>query len=235
MKDEKSLPAGRQAVVLLSGGLDSATALYLAKNSGFKCFCLIFDYGQRHRKEISSAKEIAKAAGSSYKILKINLPWKGSALLDKKVKVPKPVNSSTRKPANLIPVTYVPGRNIIFLSFALSYAEAIKAKAIFIGAHCQDYSGYPDCRPQFYRAFYRVSQTGTRAGSENHPVKIISPLINKTKAQIIKLGQRLKVPFKLTWSCYRGLRHPCGKCDSCKFRIKGFKEAGIKDPAIYES
>ncbi len=127
----------------------------------------------------------------------------------------------------MIPATYVPGRNIIFLSFALSFAEAISAKAIFIGAHSQDYSGYPDCRPEFYQAFRKVSLSGTKAGLQNKGIKIITPLIYKNKAQIIKMGNRLGVPFALTWSCYRGGKEPCGKCDSCYYRIKGFKETGI--------
>jgi len=215
---------------LLSGGLDSATTLYFARSQGYKCFCLIFDYGQRHKREIESAKKIARAANCPYKIIKINLPWKGSALLDKKIKIPKLANLRTCELANKIPSTYVPARNIIFLSFALSFAETIGAKAIFIGAHSQDYSGYPDCRPEFYRAFDRVISVGTKSGVEKKEIKIRTPLIDKTKAQIIRLGKKLGVPFELTWSCYEGGRVPCGKCDSCYFRAKGFKEAGIPDP-----
>ena len=214
----------RKAVVLLSGGLDSATTLYIAQKEGFSCFCLIFDYGQRHRREIESAKRIARRAGCRFRIIKINLPWKGSSLLDKKAFIPKRVKG--------IPSTYVPGRNIIFLSFALSYAKAIGASKIFIGAHTEDYSGYPDCRPEFYRAFNLASARGTKAGIENKKIEIKTPLINKSKAQIIEMGRTLGVPFQLTWSCYRGGRHPCGVCDSCYFRAKGFKEAGIKDPLL---
>ncbi len=220
--------ANNIAVVLLSGGLDSATTLYFAKSKGFKCRCLIFDYGQRHSKEIESAKRIARRVNCPYRVLKINLPWKGSSLLDKKIRIPD--NLRTRELANsqAIPCTYVPGRNIIFLSFALSYAEAIKAGAIFIGAHAQDYSGYPDCRPGFFNAFKKVVSSGTRAGVYGKRIQIKAPLINKTKADIIKLGVRLGVPFHLTWSCYKGGRKPCGECDSCYYRIKGFKEAGIE-------
>ncbi len=221
MKNEK-------AIVLLSGGLDSATTLYLAKKKGYKCFCLIFDYGQRHRREIKSARRIAQSANCKSQIVKINLPWKGSALLDKKVKLPI---TDYRLPI-IIPSTYVPGRNIIFLSFALSYAEAINATAIFIGAHTQDYSGYPDCRPEFHRAFNTVISVGTKAGVEKKKIVVKAPLINKNKAQIIRLGRKLGVPFKLTWSCYRGGSRPCGVCDSCHFRAKGFKEIGIEDPLI---
>ena len=215
----------KKAVVLLSGGLDSATTLYFAKEKGFNCACLVFDYGQRHRKEISAARKIAKAARCPVKIIKLDFPWKGSSLLDKGIKIPARRDSE-------IPSTYVPARNIIFLSFALSYAETIGAQAIFIGAHSEDYSGYPDCRPEFYRAFNRVVNVGTKAGVERKGVKIITPLIDKGKAQIIRLGAKLGVPFKLTWSCYRGAGRPCGRCDSCYFRSKGFQEAGLADPAI---
>ena len=218
----KKAVSSRRAVVLLSGGLDSATTLYVAKEQGFKCSCLIFDYGQRHKKEIESAKIIAGLANSPYRVLKINFPWKGSSLLDKNKKI---VHSK----GSAIPDTYVPGRNIIFLSFALSFAEAIGASAIFIGAHAQDYSGYPDCRPEFFQAFKKVISSGTKAGVEKRSIEIKIPLINKTKAAIIKLGERLGVPFNSTWSCYKGGSKPCGKCDSCYYRAKGFKEAGLED------
>lgn len=212
----------KSAVVLLSGGLDSATVLYLAKAKGYQCFCLIFDYGQLHKKETACAVRIAKKSGCAYGISKIDLPWKGSALLDKKLNVPDKV-------AKGIPATYVPARNIIFLSFALSFAETIHAEAIFIGAHAQDYSGYPDCRPEFFKSFIKMAKAGTVGGKK---IKILAPLLNKDKAQIIKLGSGLNVPFELTWSCYRGNKYPCGKCDSCYYRAKGFKEAGLSDPLI---
>lgn len=212
----------KKAIILLSGGLDSATTLYFAKHKGFDCSCLIFDYGQRHKREIKSAKRIAKKANCPYIVLRIDLPWKGSALLDKSVAV-------TNKRTSKIPSTYVPARNIIFLSFALSFAESKGASAIFIGAHAQDYSGYPDCRPEFYKTFEKVVSVGTKAGVEGKSIKIETPLINKNKAEIIKLGAKLKVPFELTWSCYRGGSVPCGKCDSCFYRAKGFKESKIRD------
>jgi len=215
----------KKAVVLLSGGLDSATTLYLARKKGFKCFCLIFDYGQRHNREIESAKRIARKANCPWKILKVNLAWKGSSLLDKNVKV-------IRARSSKIPATYVPGRNIIFLSFALSYAEAINASSIYIGAHSQDYSGYPDCRPEFFHAFSKVIACGTKTGVEKRKIEIKTPLIHKTKAAIIRIGSKLGVPFALTWSCYRGGKAPCGECDSCYFRAKGFKELNIKDPLL---
>jgi 7-cyano-7-deazaguanine synthase len=218
----------KEAIVLLSGGLDSATTLYLAREQGYKCFCLIFDYGQRHRKEITAAKKIAQSAGAKFEVVKISLPWKGSSLLDSKIGIP----ASASGGVSGIPSTYVPARNIIFLSFALSCAEAMNAEAIFIGAHAQDYSGYPDCRPEFYRAFRKVDSCGTKSGVEKRGIKIETPLINKGKAEIIRLGNRLGVPFEVTWSCYKGEKRPCGECDSCYFRKKGFIEAKIKDPQL---
>jgi 7-cyano-7-deazaguanine synthase len=206
----------KKAVILLSGGLDSTTTLYYAKNKGYKCFALIFDYGQRHKRELKSAVAVAKRAKISYQIIKINLPWKGSALLDKKIKVP--AGRSLKEISHGIPSTYVPARNTIFLSFALSYAEAIGAKAIFIGANAVDFSGYPDCRPDFYRAFGKVIKEGTKAKN----IKIFTPLINLTKAQIINLGLKLGAPLDATWSCYAGGEKPCGVCDACRLRDAGF-------------
>ncbi|OGS46989.1 MAG: 7-cyano-7-deazaguanine synthase QueC [Elusimicrobia bacterium RIFOXYD2_FULL_34_15] len=211
-----------KAIVLLSGGLDSTTTLYLVKNK-YKCFCLIFDYGQRHRKEIENAKNVAKTAGCKYNVVKIFLPWKGSSLIDKNKKIPYNKSGSI---GGKIPSTYVPGRNTIFLSYALSFAEAIGARKIFIGANSLDFSGYPDCRPKYFRNFNRVFKIGTR----NKNIKIETPIIYKTKKDIVKLGTKHKVPFELTWSCYSGGKHPCGKCDSCILRAKGFKEAGEEDP-----
>ena len=219
----------KKAVILLSGGLDSATTLYFAKDKGYECFCLIFDYGQRHKRELDSGKAIAKKAGCRWQIVKISLPWKGSSLLDKRSRL----STIDYRPSTTIPSTYVPARNIIFLSFALSCAEAMGAKSIFIGANAIDYSGYPDCRPEFYNAFIKAANLGTKAGVEGKGIKIVTPLIRKTKAQIIRLGMGLGVPYGLTWSCYRGARNPCGRCDSCFLRKKGFSEAGIADVTRY--
>jgi 7-cyano-7-deazaguanine synthase len=209
----------KKAIILLSGGIDSTTTLYLAKKQGYKCFALIVDYGQRHKREIKSAVAVARRAKVPYQMIEIDLPWKGSSLLNKKLKIP------VRKSLKGIPSTYVPARNTIFLSFALSYAEAMGAKAIFIGANAIDFSGYPDCRPAFYKAFRKVVKTGIR----KHGIGIKTPLINMTKAQIIALGIKLKAPLELTWSCYKGGRKPCGVCDSCKLRQKGFSQLGIRD------
>jgi 7-cyano-7-deazaguanine synthase len=217
-----------KAVVLLSGGLDSATTLYYAKKKGYRVHALLFDYGQRHKKELLCGVKIAKAARCPYQIVKIGLPWKGSALLDKKMKVPR----GRRLDATDIPPTYVPARNIIFLSFAASFAEAIGARKIFIGANAVDYSGYPDCRPDFFAAYAKVLEKGLKTGVEGHKISVETPLIRLTKAQIVRLGVKLKVPHDLTWSCYSGLRWLCGQCDSCRLRAKGFREAGVKDPVL---
>jgi 7-cyano-7-deazaguanine synthase len=225
MAERACLPAGRarssssRAVVLLSGGLDSTTTLYYAQAKGYKCFALIFDYGQRHRREVRSAVAVAKRVAAAYHVVRIKLPWKGSSLLDKKLKVP------TKGLGKGIPSTYVPARNTIFLSFALSYAEAIGAKAIFIGANAVDFSGYPDCRPAFYRAFQKVAERGTKA----RRIKIVTPLLKLTKKQIVTLGRKLGAPLELTWSCYAGGSKPCGVCDSCRLRARGFGQPSSSD------
>lgn len=219
----------KRAVVLLSGGLDSSTILYYAISKGFKPDCLIFEYGQRHRKEIDCAMEIARHARCKHQLLKIPLPWsKSSSLLDKRQHLPERLEINPVK--DKIPSTYVPARNIIFLSFAASCAEAIGAEAIFIGANAVDYSGYPDCRPDFFLAYQKALKKGLKASVEGKRIKIHVPLIHKTKAQIIKLGIKLNVPYRLTWSCYKGGKRPCGLCDSCLLRQRGFKAARIKDP-----
>jgi 7-cyano-7-deazaguanine synthase len=218
-----------KAVVLLSGGLDSAVTLYYAVSRGYQPLCISFDYGQRHGTELTRARKIAAAAGVPLEAVKIRLPWKGSSLLDRKQALPR---RSIAEAASGIPSTYVPARNIIFLSFAVSLAEARHCRAVFIGAHAQDYSGYPDCRPEFYTAFSKAVKQGTKAGVEGNGICIQTPLIHFNKAKIIRLGQKLGVPFELTWSCYKGGAAPCGVCDSCLFRAKGFREVGMRDPAL---
>lgn len=220
----------RQTIVLLSGGMDSATALYWAKAKGYRCHCLIFDYGQRHVKEIIAAKSVAKAAGCSWQLIKIDLPWKGgSTLLEKSKKLP--AHSLSRIGKNGIPSTYVPGRNTLFMAYAISAADALGAEAIVAGPNALDYSGYPDCRPAFYRALRQAAKLGTKRGEGGLRLDILTPLIHLTKAQIARLGQGLGVPWELTWSCYAGQQRPCRRCDSCKLRAKGFSQIGLKDPA----
>ncbi len=216
----------KKAIVLLSGGLDSATTLFFARAKGYKVHALIFDYGQRHRKEVHAARRLARAAGCDLKVVKIALPWQGSSLLDKKMALP----GNRKLDKQEIPSTYVPARNIIFLSFAASYAEAVGAQVIFIGANAVDYSGYPDCRPEFYAAFRKALARGQKVGIEGRALRIETPLIRKTKTQIIRLGLRLGVPYHLTWSCYAGGKRPCGVCDSCRIRTQGFAAIGAKDP-----
>lgn len=215
----------KKCIVLLSGGIDSATMLYASKKNGFKPHALIFDYGQKHKKEILFAKRLAKKSCTPFKIVKLPFPWKGSSLLDGKM--PIPVGRSVTEIKKRIPSTYVPARNMIFLSIAASFAESIKAKAIFIGAHTEDYSGYPDCRKEFFDLFNKVVARGTKIGSK---LKIYAPFVYMKKSKIIKTGLKLGVPFGLTWSCYKGGKAPCGRCESCFFRIKAFKELGKKDP-----
>ena len=215
-----------RAIVLLSGGLDSATTLYFAKAAGFNVSALIFDYGQRHRREIAAARAVARTSGVPFEVVKIGLPWKGSALLDLSVGVP---SKGVKK--NTIPPTYVPARNIIFLSFAASFAEAVGARVILIGANAIDYSGYPDCRPAFFKAFQAALDQGLKTGVEKKGIRILTPLVDMTKADIVALGVNLGVPFEMTWSCYNGADRICGVCDSCRLRAKGFSDAGVADPA----
>ncbi len=218
----------KEAIVLLSGGIDSTTTLYIALDRGYRCHCLIFDYNQRHRKEILQAKKIAKKARCDYKVIKLSLPWQGSSLLDKDAKLPS--GRSTEEMAKDIPSTYVPSRNTIFLSIASGWAEAIVADTVFIGANAVDFSGYPDCRPAYFKPFNELLKEGTRIGVEGKPVRIETPLIDKKKSEVIKIGTKLMAPYELTWSCYEGKKKPCLKCDSCLLRKKGFEEAGLKDP-----
>ena len=222
-----------KAVILLSGGLDSSTVLYKAKADGCECYAISFDYQQRHRKELNSALMIAKAAGViQHQVVNFDLgQWGGSALTDQKIDLPK--GRSLAEMADNIPVTYVPARNTIFLSFALSYAEAIAAERVYIGVNILDYSGYPDCRPDYIEAMQEVFRLGTKQGREGEAMKIIAPLIDLKKTEIIQLGNQLGVPWDLTWSCYAGGESACGVCDSCQLRLAAFAELGLKDPIDY--
>lgn len=218
-----------KAVVLLSGGLDSAVSLYAARDQGYECHCLAFDYGQRHDREIECARKIAERSKSTLDVVRLDFPWKGSSLVDRDE--PIPFDRTIDQIKSAVPSTYVPARNTIFLSVAASFAETIGASAIFIGAHFEDSSGYPDCRESYLKAFDKVIELGTKRGLEKK-LKLEFPLIKKSKSQIIELGISLGVPFELTWSCYTGGSLPCARCDSCILRAKGFAEAGCEDPLL---
>jgi 7-cyano-7-deazaguanine synthase len=220
-----------KAVILLSGGLDSSTVLYIAKSEGYDCYALSFDYQQRHRRELEAAKTIAIAAGVlEHQVVSFDLRlWGGSALTDDRVAVPQDRQVSAMSES--IPVTYVPARNTIFLSFALAYAEAIGAGRVYIGVNALDYSGYPDCRGDYIEAMGTVFRLGTKQGREGDPIEIITPLIDLKKTEIIQLGDSLGVPWQNTWSCYLGGEVPCGTCDSCLLRLAAFNELGMADPA----
>jgi 7-cyano-7-deazaguanine synthase len=224
----------RRAVVLLSGGLDSSTTLAMAINAGFEAYALSFDYGQRHKIELEAARRVARTLGAKeHRVAKIdNEIFAGSALTDD-VDVPK--SRSESEIASGIPVTYVPARNTIFLAHALAFAETLGAFDIFIGVNALDYSGYPDCRPEFIRAFENLANLATKAGVEGVRFQIHTPLIQMTKAQIIQKAQELHVDLALTHSCYDPAPdgRACGRCDSCQLRRKGFREAGVKDPIQY--
>jgi 7-cyano-7-deazaguanine synthase len=215
---------------LLSGGLDSATAAAMAKSQGFELYALSFDYGQRHKKELECAQKVGDFLGvQEHKVLLVDLPWASSALTREDIPVPE-----DRLDSASIPVTYVPSRNTIFLAFAASYAEALGVRDIFAGMTAVDYSGYPDCRPEFLQAFEVVLNLGTKAGSEDGSFNLHTPLVGMTKAEIVKCGLSLGVDYSLTWSCYKGGEKACGHCDSCLLRLKGFREAGAQDPLEYE-
>lgn len=217
----------KKAICLLSGGLDSAVCLYEARKKNFEVIALTIDYGQRHDREIRSARKIASSLKIRHYEVQFEMPWRGSALTDKSVSLhdAKDVQHISKR----IPNTYVPARNSIFLSLAASCAEAEKAEAIFIGANAVDYSGYPDCRPVYLKAFENLVLKGTKAGIEGKTLKIFSPLLKLSKKQIVLRAFQLGVPIEKTWSCYRGGKKPCGRCDSCLLRKKGFQDAGLKD------
>jgi len=219
------------AIVLLSGGLDSTTCAWLARRDGYRIHALSFDYGQRLAREVGSAEAVARAVGAvEHVVMRFDLgAWGGSSLTSD---TPVPQHDDVSGIGASIPNTYVPARNMLFLAFATSFAEARGAEAIYIGVNALDYSGYPDCRPDFIAAFTRVIELGTAVGDGGRAPRIVAPLMRLTKAEIVKLGAELGVDHGLTWSCYMGGDHPCGHCDSCLLRAQGFAQAGIADPTI---
>ncbi|MBV8146242.1 MAG: 7-cyano-7-deazaguanine synthase QueC [Gammaproteobacteria bacterium] len=223
--------SGSPAVVLLSGGLDSATALAIAREQGFRCHALSVDYGQRHAAELDAARRVALAAGAhEHRIMRVELAGiGGSALTDRAIAVPE-------SPTEGIPVTYVPARNTIMLALALAWAEVVEARDIFIGVNVLDASGYPDCRPEFIEAFAALAALATRAGVEGRPCRIHTPLIGWSKAEIIRAGTRLQVDYAQTVSCYQADTggRACGRCDACRLRRAGFAAAGVPDPTAYQ-
>jgi 7-cyano-7-deazaguanine synthase len=223
-------PTVKKAVILLSGGLDSATVVAMAQAQGYECYTMSFDYGQRHRAELQAAARVAKDRGvAAHKVIGLDLDGMGgSALTDSSIAVPE-------APGEGIPVTYVPARNTVFLSLALGWAEVLGARDIFIGVNAVDYSGYPDCRPEFVEAFERLANLATKAGVEGQGFTIQAPLQNMSKADIVKAGVALGVDYSLTVSCYQAndQGQACGKCDSCRLRAEGFANAGMSDPTPY--
>ncbi|TBU89972.1 7-cyano-7-deazaguanine synthase QueC [Phytopseudomonas dryadis] len=219
-----------RAVILLSGGLDSATVVAMAKTQGYSCYSMSFDYGQRHRSELQAAERVARQLGVvEHKVIGLDLDGMGgSALTDSRIDVPE-------SPTSGIPVTYVPARNTVFLALALGWAEVLGARDIFIGVNAVDYSGYPDCRPEFIEAFERMANLATKAGVEGQGVRIRAPLQMMSKAEIVQAGVRLGVDYGLTVSCYQADEQgrACGKCDSCRLRAAGFVAAGVTDPTRY--
>ena len=229
------MDTSRSAVVLLSGGLDSATTLAIARADGFQPYALSFAYGQRHALELEAARKVAAALGAKEHVTaQIDLRAFGGSALTADIDVP--LDRTADEMAGDIPVTYVPARNTIFLSYALGWAEVLGAADIFIGVNAVDYSGYPDCRPEFILAFEQLANLATRAGVEGHRISIHTPLINLSKRDIIRRGLALGVDYSLTLSCYAPTSdgQACGRCDACQLRLRGFREAGIPDPALYK-
>ncbi len=223
----------RRAVVLVSGGLDSTTTLAICVKQGFEAYALSFDYGQRHQNEIAAAQQIAGVLGArEHRVAKIDFRVFGGSALTDEIAVPK--RRSEAEMASGVPITYVPARNTIFLAYALAWAEVLGAHDIFIGVNAIDYSGYPDCRPEFIDAFEKLARLATKSGTEGTHFQIHAPLISMSKAEIIRKGARLGVNFSLTHSCYDPADGvACGECDSCRLRLKGFREAGLEDPIRY--
>jgi 7-cyano-7-deazaguanine synthase len=219
-----------RAVVLLSGGLDSATTLALARRDGLSCHALSLDYGQRHHAELDAARAVALSMGAvEHRIMRLDMgAFGGSALTDASIAVPESISEG-------IPVTYVPARNTIMLALALGWAEVLDADSIYIGVNALDYSGYPDCRPTYVEAFQRLANLATKRAVNGAPIEIRAPLINLTKAEIVQLGMRLGVDYRLTVSCYQADLNgrACGRCDSCRLRRQGFEQAGLPDPTRY--
>ena len=224
----------KEAIVLLSGGLDSSTVLAMAKESGYEIVALTFDYGQRHGRELESARKIAEHSGvREHIVIPLDLgKYVESSLTKRSMEVPK--GRTEEEIGAGVPDTYVPSRNIVFLSIASSIAESRGAETVFIAANSVDFSGYPDCTPEFIEAFQRALDVGTKSGKEGRSIRVRAPLLNMTKAEIVREAVRLNVPLDSTWSCYEGGRKACGRCDSCQLRLKGFSEAGVEDPIEYE-
>lgn len=222
---------GKKAVILLSGGLDSATVLAIARSEGYECYALSLDYGQRHNTELNAARQIAKDMQvASHQVINLDLrKFGGSALTDDSIAVPTEMSDD-------IPVTYVPARNTIFLSLALAWAETLKARDIFVGVNAVDYSGYPDCRPEYIKSFEDMANLATKAGVEGDRFSIKAPLIHMTKSDIIQTGSSLGVDYALTVSCYQADEQgrACGNCDSCRLRKQGFEQANVPDPTVYQ-
>jgi len=229
------MSAGRRAVCLLSGGVDSSTALAVARRDDFECYALTIDYGQRHRVEVEAAARVAQALGAArHLVVRVDLRAIGGSALTGELAVPKSRAAAEIGPG--IPVTYVPARNTVFLACALAWAETLGAEDIFIGVNALDYSGYPDCRPEYICAFEQMAKLATKAGVEGRlEIRVHTPLIHLTKAEIVRLAHELGLDLGLTWSCYDPdpARRPCGECDSCLLRKKGFREAGLTDPLEY--
>lgn len=223
-----------EAVVLLSGGLDSSTVLAIALERGFRVIALTFDYGQKHRREIDSARRVAKHFNvKEHIVIPLNLgEHVPSSLTTESLEIPR--ERTREQMSSVIPSTYVPSRNTVFLSIASSIAEGRGARAVFIAANSVDFSGYPDCTPEFIEAFQRVLNVGTKAGREGRGIMVEAPILQMRKSEIVKEAVRLRVPLELTWSCYRGGPKACGMCDSCLLRLDGFAKAGIRDPLEYE-
>ncbi len=220
----------KKAIVLFSGGLDSTTCLYWALDKGYECEALTVSYGQKHDREVRAAKQIAQNLGVKHHFVTLDFPWLvSSSLVDKNKPIPD--LSMEEIESGKIPSTYVPGRNLVFLSVGASLMDAIHADALVAGPNAVDFSGYPDCTPAFFKAATEAINRGTERGV-THGVEVLAPLMNLNKADIVRLGAKLGVPFELTWSCYAGGDKPCGHCDSCKLRARGFAEAGVKDGSV---